>query len=85
MPAGRCCWPVLLAGAAGRCCWPVLLAGAAGRCCWPIRDPAHVNERRKKAGFEQTVEANAQRLGIEYRPLTLNDVKKLPGYQVPKH
>lgn len=50
---------------------------------WPIKDPAHVNERRKKAGFEQTVEENATRLHITYRPLTMEQVKKMPGYQPP--
>nr|GFC01800.1 hypothetical protein [Tanacetum cinerariifolium] len=34
---------------------------------WPIEDPAHVNERRKKAGFELSVEDNAQRLHIPYQ------------------
>lgn len=48
---------------------------------WPIEDPAHVNERRKKAGFDQTVEENAKRLHIEYHPLTLAEVQKMPGYQ----
>lgn len=50
---------------------------------WPIEDPAHVNERRKKAGFEQTVAQNAQRLDIKYQVLTLDDVHKMPGYQPP--
>jgi len=50
---------------------------------WPIEDPAHVNERRKAAGFEQTVEQNAQRLDIKYQVLTLDDVRKMPGYQPP--
>lgn len=47
---------------------------------WPIQDAARVNERRKQAGFEQTVEENAQRLGIKYRPLTLEQVQKMPGF-----
>ncbi len=50
---------------------------------WPIKDPVHVNERRKKAGFEQTVEENAKRLPITYRPPTMDQVKKMPGYQPP--
>jgi hypothetical protein len=50
---------------------------------WPIEDPTHVNERRKTAGFEQTVEQNAQRLDIKYQVLTLDDVRKMPGYQPP--
>ncbi|MGI4759178.1 MAG: DUF6624 domain-containing protein [Janthinobacterium lividum] len=48
---------------------------------WPIENPAHVNERRKKAGFPQTVEENAKRMNIPYHVLTLEDVRKMPGYQ----
>lgn len=44
---------------------------------WPIQDPAGVNQRRKTAGFDQTVEENAKRLGIPYRVLTLAEVKKM--------
>lgn len=44
---------------------------------WPIKDAAGVNARRHQAGFDQTVEENAQRLGISYRPLTLAEVNKL--------
>lgn len=47
------------------------------RIIWPIENPEEVNERRKKAGFDQTVEENAKRLGIEYKALTLDDVKKM--------
>jgi hypothetical protein len=42
---------------------------------WPIQDPGQVNERRKKAGFTQTVEENAKRLGIEYKVFTMDQVK----------
>ena len=52
---------------------------------WPIEDPAHVNERRQKAGFELSVEQNAQRMNIPYQALTLEDVRKMPGYQPPAH
>lgn len=44
---------------------------------WPIKDPATVNERREAAGFEQTVEENAKRLGIEYKVLTLKEVNDM--------
>ena len=44
---------------------------------WPIEDAAHVNERRKKAGFDSTVEANAQRLGTEYKPMTMAEVQRI--------
>lgn len=40
---------------------------------WPIKDARGVNERRKKAGFDSTVEANARRLNIEYKPITLKE------------
>ncbi len=45
---------------------------------WPIEDAAGVNERRKKAGFEDTVEQEAADMGIPYRVLTLKDVAKMP-------
>lgn len=44
---------------------------------WPIKDPLHVNERRRKAGFDQSVEENAKGLGIDYKVLTLDEVKKM--------
>ncbi len=42
---------------------------------WPIKDAAKVNERRKKAGFPNTVEENAQRLGVTYRVMKIDEVK----------
>ena len=49
---------------------------------WPIQDPGHVNERRQKAGFPDTVEAYAKdRMGVEYRVLTVDGVRRMPGYQ----
>lgn len=47
------------------------------RIIWPIKDPEHVNRRRAEAGFKDTVEENAKRLGIEYKVLTLDDLKKM--------
>lgn len=44
----------------------------------PIEDAKNVNKRRKKAGFDTTVEENAKRFGIEYKEYTyeeLNDIK----------
>jgi len=41
---------------------------------WPIKDADHVNARRKAAGFDNTVEANAYALGITYRKLYLKEV-----------
>lgn len=38
----------------------------AGCYVWPIASPSQVNQRRKKAGFDSTVEENAKRLGVKY-------------------
>jgi len=40
---------------------------------WPIEDPKNVNERRKKIGFDLTVEENADRLKAIY-----NEDEQLP-------
>lgn len=45
---------------------------------WPIKDPAGVNERRRRAGFTTTVEQSAAVLGIPYRVVTLKEVAKMP-------
>ncbi len=44
---------------------------------WPIKDPKNVNQRRKEAGFTDTVEENARRLGIEYKVVTLEEAKAM--------
>jgi hypothetical protein len=44
---------------------------------WPIQNPAQVNQRRNQAGFTNTVEENAVRLGTSYKVLTLEDVAKM--------
>jgi hypothetical protein len=44
---------------------------------WPIKNPKDVNKLRKKAGFIDTVEENAKRLEIEYKPYTLDEINKL--------
>ncbi|HEX8350801.1 MAG TPA: DUF6624 domain-containing protein [Hymenobacter sp.] len=44
---------------------------------WPIQNPAQVNQRRKQAGFNTTVEENAAALGVTYRALTLAEVAKM--------
>ncbi|WP_048826189.1 DUF6624 domain-containing protein [Hymenobacter sp. DG25B] len=44
---------------------------------WPIQDAARVNQRRKKAGFDSTVEANAQRLGMKYKPMALAEARAI--------
>lgn len=42
---------------------------------WPIKDPENVNKRRKEAGFSQTVEQNAARMGMVYRIVKMDEVK----------
>ncbi len=43
----------------------------------PIKDPKHVNKRRKEAGFDLTVEENALRLGVTYKVYSLADIKRI--------
>jgi hypothetical protein len=43
---------------------------------WPIMDAKNVNKRRKEAGFDQTVEENAKRLGLTYKVYTMEQVDK---------
>ncbi len=42
---------------------------------WPIKDAETVNQRRKEAGFELTVEENAKRLNTKYRIVKMDEVK----------
>jgi hypothetical protein len=44
---------------------------------WPIKDPLGVNDRRKTAGFSQTIEENAESLGIQYKVFTLDEILRL--------
>lgn len=46
---------------------------------WPVKKPGTVNKRRKKAGFTDSIEENAKRLGIVYTVLTLAEIKKMQG------
>ncbi|UOQ53694.1 DUF6624 domain-containing protein [Hymenobacter cellulosivorans] len=45
---------------------------------WPIQNAAQVNQRRKQAGFTNTVEQSAAHFGLTYKVLTLEDVAKMP-------
>ncbi|HLL97159.1 MAG TPA: DUF6624 domain-containing protein, partial [Spirosoma sp.] len=49
---------------------------------WPIDRPEGVNKRRKEAGFTDTVEENAKRLGVDYRVLSKAEVMEI--YQTPQ-
>ena len=42
---------------------------------WPIQDAEKVNERRKKAGFDDTVEQNAKKFGVTYSVINMDDIK----------
>ncbi len=44
---------------------------------WPISDARNVNRRRKEAGFNDTVEEYARQHGVEYKHLTLEEVKQI--------
>lgn len=43
----------------------------------PIKKPKNVNERRKKAGFDSTVEENASRLGVVYKIYTYKEIEHI--------
>ncbi|MGY3053690.1 hypothetical protein ACVWYG_001891 [Pedobacter sp. UYEF25] len=43
----------------------------------PIENAEKVNSRRKKAGFETTVEENAKRFGVEYKNYTYEEIEKM--------
>src|SRR6476620_8823033 len=34
---------------------------------WPVKNPCFANRRRRKAGFDTTIEQNAKRFHIEYK------------------
>ncbi|MBD2752255.1 DUF6624 domain-containing protein [Spirosoma validum] len=55
-----------------------LVSTKQSRCfVWPITDAKRVNERRKQAGFDLSVEENANRLNAAYEPkLTMDSVRK---------
>ncbi|MEW7292381.1 BT_3928 family protein [Aquimarina sp. 2304DJ70-9] len=45
---------------------------------WPIKDPETVNERRKNAGFKETIEEYSQRIvGVPYKIYTIDEVEAL--------
>ena len=43
----------------------------------PIKDPQNVNQRRKEAGFDTTVEEYAKDLGVNYKEYTYEELKKI--------
>lgn len=58
-------------------CYPLQSDQSKQECfIWPIENPTSVNERRKKAGFTQTVEENAKRLDVDYKILTIEEAKQ---------
>ena len=57
-----------------------LNSGEAKWIIWPITNPQEVNERRKEVGFKTTVEENAQRMGIQYEVISLEELKTMSKY-----
>lgn len=51
---------------------------------WPVKDYEHVSERRKNAGFKDTIEENAGDQGIELKVITLEFAKKNYPWLFPK-
>jgi hypothetical protein len=52
---------------------------ARGSFIWPIENPENVNQRRKDAGFDETIEAYAKILfgdGFVYEPRTIEQIKE---------
>jgi hypothetical protein len=52
---------------------------ARGSFIWPIENPETVNERRRNAGYDQTIEEYAKLLfgeDFEYKVLSVEDVKQ---------
>lgn len=55
---------------------------------WPIKDPGNVNKRRKEAGFDSTVEENAQRMfgkDFKYELFTMQQVWELRNKRQQDH
>mgnify|MGYP005846464251 CR=1 FL=1 len=46
---------------------------------WPVKDPGKVNELRREAGFDLTVEENAKRLGVDYKHYTIEELEEITG------
>jgi len=57
-------------------CMLRLKNGENGWFVYPVKNPGKVNTLRRKAGFEQTVEENAKRLGVEYKVIKISDILK---------
>jgi len=43
----------------------------------PIKRPKTVNKRRKRAGFDSTVEENASRFGVVYKSYTYKEIEQV--------
>ena len=52
-----------------------LKSGKSEMIIFPIQNPAGVNKRRKKMGFDTTVEANAKLLDITYREIKMEELQ----------
>ncbi|WP_034891671.1 DUF6624 domain-containing protein [Gillisia sp. Hel_I_29] len=43
---------------------------------WPIESPSEVNNLRENVGFKESIEESAKSMNIDYKVLTLEDIKK---------
>jgi hypothetical protein len=57
-------------------CSGCLKNGDTSNVAWPIKDAENVNKRREQAGFENTVEQQANNLKVKYRVVKLEEVKR---------
>ena len=44
---------------------------------WPIKNPEKVNERRESIGYKTTIEEYAEKMGVEYKILTIDQVEEM--------
>jgi len=51
-----------------------LSSGKSEMVVWPIKNPKGVNKRRKKMGFDTSVEENAKLMGITYRVVSMEEL-----------
>lgn len=58
-------------------CYPLRDTPEKRECfVWPVEDPQSVDDRRLKAGFSQSIEANSKRLGVDFKPMTIEEVRR---------
>jgi hypothetical protein len=56
--------------------YKTLRDGTSQMIIYPIKDPKNVNKRRKKVGFDTSIEEYAKKMNINYRVIKLTDIKQ---------